>query len=128
MARILIVDEDPVVADLLLATLTAAGHEVILANCVAQGAKLIESHSLDLALVDVGQPGGQPAGFELLQQIKERNPSIAVIIMTGAGSHQRAVMALRSGAQDFIEKPFQLEDILKRVKAVLLQQNIAWAY
>lgn len=73
-------------------------------------------------------PGGQHAGFELLKRIKEHNSSIAVIMITGAGSQPRVLTALRSGAQDFIEKPFSPDDVLKRVDVALLQQRPAWAY
>ena len=128
MARILVVDDDPVVGALLLETLVAAGHAGILANRVAEGFELIQRQSLDLALVDVEISGRQHAGFELLKRIKEHNPSIAVIIITGAGSKQRAVAALRGGAQDFIEKPFSPEDVVKRVTTALIQQKIEWAY
>jgi len=73
--------------------------------------------------VDVEMPGGQETGFELLERIKEHNPTIAVIIMTGAGSKQRVVAALRGGAQDFIEKPFSPDDVTKRVETALAQQR-----
>ena len=128
MARILVVDDDSVVAGLLLETLTSAGHQVLLAHDMAQGFELTQSQSLDLALVDVEMPGGQHAGFELLERIKEYNSSIAVIIITGEASKQRIVAALRGGAQDFIEKPFSPDDVLKRVDVALLQQRTASAY
>ena len=134
MARILVVDDDPVVAALLFETLTTAGHQVILANDVALGFALTQSQSLDLAIVDIEMPGEQvekpdalPAGFELLQRIKEHNASIAVIIITGAASQEWVVATLRGGGQDFLQKPFISDDVLKRVVAALEQQKIAWA-
>jgi len=128
MARLLVVDDEPAVAAVLGEILTTAGHQVILAHGLEQGSKLIQSQSLDLAIVDVGMAGGQHAGFKLLQRIKEHNPSIAVIMTTGAASKQRVVAALRGGAQDFIEKPFSPADVTKRVAVALLQQQALWAY
>ena len=123
MARILVVDDDPLVADVLAEILTTDGHQVLLANDVAHGINLTKSQALDLAMVALEMPGGQETGFELLQRIKEHNPSIAVIIMTGAGSQQRVVAALRGGAQDFIEKPFTADEVTKRVETALAQQH-----
>ena len=123
MARILVVDDDPLVADVLAEILTTDGHQVLLANDVAHGINLTKSQALDLAMVDIEMPGGQETGFELLQRIKEYNSSIAVIIITGAGSKQRVVAALRGGAQDFIEKPFSADEVTNRVATALSQQH-----
>ena len=123
MAQILVVDDEPAMGTLLEEILTAAGHQVVVATDLAQGFELTQHRPLDLALVDIGLPSGQQAGLELLQQIKEHKPSMAVIMITGAASKDRAVAALRGGAQDFIEKPFSPDDVTKRVEAALLQQK-----
>jgi len=108
--------------------LTTAGHQVMLADDSAHGLELTKKHSPDLALVDIEMPAGQPAGLDLLKQIKEHNRSIAVVMMTGVASKRRVVAALRGGAHDFIEKPFSLHEVTRRVEKALMQQKTAWAY
>ena len=123
MARILVVDDERAMVEMLGEMLTTAGHEVVLAGDLAQGFELMKNQPLDLALVDIGLPSGQQAGLELLQKIKKHKSSIAVIMITGAASQQRVVAALRGGAQDFLEKPFSTDELLKRVETVLAQQK-----
>ena len=108
--------------------LTSAGHQVLLADDSARGLALTKQHSPDLALVDIEMPAGQPAGLELLKQIKEYNHSIAVVMMTGVATKPRVVAALRGGAHDFIEKPFSLHDIRKHVDNALLHLKTTAAY
>jgi len=57
----------------------------------------------------------QAMGLKLLQQIKEYNRSIPVVRITGQGTKERAVQALRAGAHDFVEKPFQIDELVKRI-------------
>ena len=128
MARILVIDDDVGGAEL-AATLTSAGHQVLKANDAELVLALIKSQSPDLALVEVALPNGAQAGFGLLKRIKAHNPAIAVIITSvAAASRQRVVLALRGGAQDFIEKPFRAQEVRQRVGAALAQQQTAWAY
>ena len=65
--------------------------------------------------------------MKLLQQIKEYNQSIPVVMITGQGTKERAVQALRAGAQDFIEKPFQIDEVVKRLDNALIQQKAVHA-
>ena len=81
----------------------------------------------DLVLSDIEMPEGKPMGLKLLQQIKEYNRSIPVVMITGQGTKERAVQALRAGAQDFIEKPFQIDELVKRLDNALLQQKAVHA-
>ena len=100
--------------------LTSAGHQVLLADDSARGLALTKQHSPDLALVDIEMPAGQPAGLELLKQIKEYNHSIAVVMMTGVATKPRVVAALRGGAHDFIEKPFKENELQNLVEKMLV--------
>ena len=127
-ARILVVDDDPLVSESVAAILNAAGYEVFRATTVAEAVRSVTCQSPDVAVVDVELNGNQHAGFELLKQIKVHNPSIAVIIITGASSKQRVVAALRGGANDYLEKPFRGDELVKRVEAAVLQRNRLWAY
>ena len=68
-----------------------------------------------------------PLGLKLLQQVKEYNRSIPMVMITGQATKERAVQALRAGAQDFIEKPFQIDELVKRIDNALLQQKAVHA-
>ena len=128
MAKILVIDDEPLVVAVLVEILKADGHQVATANSVVQGFVSVTRHSPDLVIVDIEIPAGQPTGLDLLKQIKEHNHAIAVVMITGAASKQRVVAALRGGAQDFIEKPLSIDKVSKCVKDALVHQKKTWAY
>ena len=123
MACLLVVDDNQSVARALAEILISAGHRVFLAYDSAQALEVLQNYTPDLALVDIGLPSGQDAGFELLQHIKARRPIIPVIMITGAASMPRVVAALRGGAQDFLEKPFSIDEVIKCIETILLNHK-----
>ena len=128
MAKILVVDDEPMVRTVLVEILQTAGPQVVTADSAGQGFEFTKKHSPDLVITDIEIPAGHPAGLELLKQIKEYNHSIAVVMITGAASKQRIVAALRGGAQDFIEKPLSIDKIIQCVTDALLHQKKTSAY
>ncbi len=127
MAKIIIVDDDPAMVAVLSEVLREHRHEVIPASSPERALQLTRDESPDLVLADVEMPEGKPLGLKLLQQVKEHNRSIPVVMITGQGTKERAVQALRAGAQDFIEKPFQIDELVKRVDNALVQQKAVHA-
>jgi DNA-binding NtrC family response regulator len=127
MAKIIIVDDDPAMVAVLSEVLREHRHEVIPASSPERALQLTRDAAPDLVLADVEMPEGKPLGLRLLQQVKEHNRSIPVIMITGQGTKERAVQALRAGAQDFIEKPFQIDELVKRVDNALVQQKAVHA-
>ena len=127
MAKIIIVDDDPAMVAVLSEVLREHRHEVIPASSPERAMQLTRDESPDLVLADVEMPEGKPLGLKLLQQVKEHNRSIPVVMITGQGTKERAVQALRAGAQDFIEKPFQIDELVKRVDNALVQQKAVHA-
>jgi DNA-binding NtrC family response regulator len=127
MAKIIIVDDDPAMVSVLSEVLREHRHEVLPANGAERALQLVREHNPDLVLADVEMPEGKPLGLKLLQQVKEHNRSIPVILITGQATKERAVLALRGGAQDFIEKPFQIDELVKRVDNALIQQKAVHA-
>ncbi len=127
MAKIIIVDDDPAMVAVLSEVLREHRHDVIPASSPERALQLTRDESPDLVLADVEMPEGKPLGLKLLQQIKEHNRSIPVVMITGQGTKERAVQALRAGAQDFIEKPFQIDELVKRVDNALVQQKAVHA-
>src|SRR5580704_1379033 len=127
MAKIIIVDDDPAMVSVLSEVLREHRHEVVPASSPEKALQLVKESSPDLVLSDIEMPEGKPMGLKLLQQIKEFNQSIPVVMITGQGTKERAVQALRAGAQDFIEKPFQIDELVKRIDNSLLQQKAVHA-
>ncbi|MGD0016369.1 MAG: sigma-54 dependent transcriptional regulator [Verrucomicrobiia bacterium] len=127
MAKILVTDDDPAMVAVLSEMLTQSGHQVIPAGSADRGFELVKEQSPDLAIVDIEMPEGKPTGLELLQQIKEYNRNLPVLMITGYATKQRVVTALRAGAQDFIEKPFRLDELTKRIETALFQQRAVQA-
>jgi DNA-binding NtrC family response regulator len=127
MAKILIVDDDPTMVSVLSEVLREHRHEIIPANNAERAFAIVKEQAPDLILTDIEMPEGRPQGLKLLQQIKAYNRSIPVIMITGEGTKERAVQALRGGAHDFIEKPFQIDELVKRIDNALLHEKAVHA-
>jgi DNA-binding NtrC family response regulator len=121
MPRILVADDDPAMVAVLSELLSGDHREVIPVSDADRAFELVKEQTPDLVLTDIEMPEGKPTGLDLLRKIKEYNRSIPVVMITGQGTKERAVSALRAGAQDFVEKPFQIDELVKRVDNALFQ-------
>ena len=106
--RILVVDDKANIRALLQDMLSAT-HEVTLAADGAAARDLLQAQAFDLVITDVRMPGID--GFELVELIKSRWPLTEVVMMTAHGSIPAAVEAMRKGAYDYIQKPFDPDDV-----------------
>jgi len=121
-ARILVVDDERNIRKNLSMMLEAAGYEVETASDgEAALAKSKEQHH-DIAFVDLQMP--KMGGLELLRHLRGLNPTLAVIILTAYGSVARAVEAMKLGAVDFLEKPFDPKAIRLLAEEILLRQRL----
>ena len=125
--RILVIDDEPNVIRFCQRALEKQGFEVKGALRGEEGLQLLKGGGFDLTLLDVKLPGRD--GLDVLSTIQEVDPEMAVIIITGHGTMKVAVRALRSGAQDFLLKPFTPEEFVASVQKVLekrrlLQENL----
>ena len=127
MARILVVDDEPSMVSVLYEVLKDQRHEVITANSAERALDLIKQESPDLVLADIEMPEGKPSGLALLRQAKDFNRSIPVLLITANATKERAIQALREGAEDFIEKPFRNDELVKRVENALFHQKAVHA-
>ena len=117
--RILAVDDDPRVIKSI--KLSLEEYEIIdFANGIDALEFLKSPNEINLILLDVMIPGMD--GIATLNEIKKRYPEIAVIIMTAYGSMDVAVQALRSHADDFIEKPFDVDDLRDKIREILREK------
>lgn len=115
-ARILVVDDEQFVRDLLVKILARQGHRV---EGVADGAaalKKLEGEDFDVVLTDVVMPGID--GFELLRRIKGAWPSVRVVVLTGYARRQNISDFLLYGADEYLAKPFQVHELLASVSRV----------
>ena len=118
--RILVADDEPDIVLSVSERLRWLGHEVIPAGDGSAALAAVESHTIDLALVDISMP--RLNGIEVLKRIKQRWPSLPVIILTAYGTIRLAVEAMKEGAVDFISKPFEPGQ-LDAVVAAALERN-----
>lgn len=119
MIKILIVEDEKAISDLLRLSLTKAGYS---ATCIYDGlgaADLLERDCFDLILLDIMLPGVN--GYDLMEYI--RPLEIPVIFITAKNSVHDRVKGLRMGADDYIVKPFEIVELLARVEAVLRRYN-----
>jgi two-component system, OmpR family, response regulator len=114
--RILIAEDDQVLADGLLRSLRATGYAV---DHVASGSEAdaaLASHEFDLVILDLGLP--RVSGLEVLRKLRARGSSTAVLILTAADSVEQRVKGLDLGADDYMAKPFALAELEARVRAL----------
>jgi len=107
---ILIVDDEESIRLSLKGGLEDEGFHTILAESGEEGLKTFQSHDIDLVLLDIWLP--KMDGLQVLEQMQKDDPNLPVIVMTGHGSIETAVRAIRLGALDFIEKPLDLNKII----------------
>lgn len=115
MVKILAVDDERAIAELLRLSLTQAGYECVCAYDGVEAANRIEKESFDLILLDIMLPGID--GFELMDYI--RSAGIPVIFLTAKNAVSDRVKGLRMGAEDYMVKPFDIQELLARVEGVL---------
>ncbi len=115
MKKILVVEDDKAICDLISINLEIVGYKVYKANDGCLAKKLVEEKSLDLILLDVMLP--KIDGFTLISQI--RNKNIPIIFVTAKESVLDRVKGLRLGADDYIVKPFEIIELIARIEAVL---------
>lgn len=117
--RVLVVEDDPVIQLLVSEVLRGESYDVWTADDGAEGLALVQEDPPELVVLDVMMPNLN--GYEVLEQMRREPPSaeIPVILLTALNSDEDVARGFAAGANDFIKKPFQTEDLLARVKALL---------
>ncbi len=117
MKKILIIDDDNDMCQLLSDIVSSEGHTPLTAQNGRTALQEIRTHAPDLVLLDIKLPG--MGGMEVLQEIKEIDGKLNVIMLTGYGDIKDAVKAIKLGAFDYITKPFENDDIIANIKNAL---------
>lgn len=113
MARVLVVEDDPVVAKVLEIALRQAGHEVRLATSFAEGERALQA-PFDAMILDINLPGG--SGLDLLRRLGEKGHSLPVIVLSGLKREKTVLEALSLGALDYLTKPFSPKELLLQLE------------
>jgi len=122
--HLLVVDDDQDIVDIIKRYFTAQGFDVAVAADGAAMRVVIDSREIDVVLLDLGLPGED--GFTLTRYLRERWKG-ALIIVTGRGDSIDRVVGLELGADDYVTKPFDLRELLARVRSVLRRASEAAA-
>ena len=125
MARILVVDDQEMMRDSLAATLARDGHEVTAAGEAAIAISKLNASKFDLLISDLKMP--KMTGIELLAEVKKLRPDMPVVLMTAFATVQTAVEAMKLGAYDYIQKPFDGEEIKLLVDRTLEHNRLIQA-
>ncbi|MGQ9652006.1 MAG: sigma-54-dependent transcriptional regulator [Phycisphaerae bacterium] len=120
--RILIVDDDKIIVESLVEFLDLEGYEAAGAASFAEAVNALERKQYQLVITDVNMPDTD--GFELLRLIRQRYPEIVVIMITGYGTIESAVEAIKMGAYDYLTKPIIDDEIRLVVQRALQQQSL----
>ncbi len=116
MAKVLIVEDDEGISDFVELELKHEGYETVLAKTGREGLEKFESENPDMVLLDVMLP--ELNGLEVLRRIRAKS-NVPVILETARGETIDKINGLNSGADDYISKPFEIEELLARMNAVL---------
>ncbi len=115
--RILVIDDEPAIRDSMKMILEYEGYECVRAATGQEGVAIVQKDAPDLVFLDVKMPGMD--GIEVLKLIKGVDERLPVVMISGHGTTETTVEAIKLGAEDFIPKPFERERILQTVKIVL---------
>ncbi len=125
--RLLLVEDDRMIGEGLRAALKLEGHAVDWVRDVAAASASLGSERFDLVLLDLGlpaTPGGEPAdGLVLLRELRARRDATPVIVLTARDAAGDRVKGLDSGADDYLVKPFELDELNARIRAVMRRQG-----
>jgi DNA-binding response OmpR family regulator len=116
LLKVLVVDDDLDVRDLLEDYLAEHGYEVWVAATGSEARRLLDQGPPDVALLDVGLPGED--GLSLARHLREHH-DVAIIMISGAGETVDRIVGLEVGADDYVAKPFDPRELLARIKSVL---------
>jgi two-component system KDP operon response regulator KdpE len=122
--RVLIVEDDPNIVDLIRSNLAVRGFDTLVSFDGSKALTLLETEEPDMVLLDLMLP--EVDGFELCRQIRERS-NVAIIVVSARGGERDKVTALNMGADDYMTKPFGIEELLARILATLRRTRPAEA-
>jgi DNA-binding NtrC family response regulator len=125
LLNLLIVDDERAVREACREAASALGYRTTAAESAEHALRVIDAHNIDVILLDLKLPGA--GGLEVLRQLKSVRPDIEIVVVTGHGTVESAVQAMKAGAYDYMTKPFSLEELrhlLARVASHLKPRTV----
>jgi two-component system, OmpR family, KDP operon response regulator KdpE len=118
--RVLVIDDEPAIRKLLRVGLSAHGYQIMEASSGKTALELLGEQPPNLIILDLGLPDMQ--GHELLRTMRARNDSVPIVVLSSRDDEAGKVQALDSGADDYVTKPFGMDELLARMRAALRHQ------
>ena len=122
--RVLVVDDEPPIRRFLRTSLSSQGYQVIEAEDGPSAREILRQNTADVLVLDLGLPGLD--GFEIIKQLRESGSTLPIIVLSSRTDEAGKVRALDLGADDYVTKPFGMDELLARLRAALrhrLQQH-----
>ncbi len=120
--KVLLVDDEQDFLETLAERMRTRGMNVSTTTSAADAVKMAEAESYDAVVLDLKMPGMD--GLEVLSAMKEKNPDIQVILLTGHATLEKGIEAMKLGAMDFIEKPADIKVLTEKIKQAQSQKMI----
>lgn len=114
---ILVVDDEPAIRRFLRTSLTSQGHRTLEAEDGACALGLLRRNAIDVLVLDLGLPGMD--GFEVIRQLRESGSAVPIIVLSSRADEAGKVKALDMGADDYVTKPFGVDELLARIRAAV---------
>jgi DNA-binding response OmpR family regulator len=119
--RVLVVEDDPIIADAVCRAMAKDGHSVDHVNSAEKARAAFHAEDFDLAILDIGLP--RENGLQLLRDLRRKGRKLLVLMLTARDGVNDRVTALDWGADDYLSKPFQLPELLARCRALARRAN-----
>jgi DNA-binding response OmpR family regulator len=123
--RILVIEDDPRMVELLRAGLREKGHSIVTATSAEEGEQLIDAHNFDAIVLDVGLPGR--SGYSIAQHLSQREMRPAIVMLTAFSHEDNVVCGLDSGADAYLTKPFCFPELIARISSAVRRTRFAAA-
>ena len=121
MTRVLLVEDDAMMAQAVKIGLSQAGHVVDLVDTAEDAEVALDTTAYDLVVLDINLPG--KSGLDLVSNLRKRRKDIPVLALTARNTTKQKVEGLHAGVDDYLVKPFDLEELLARLQALLRRSN-----
>ncbi len=115
--RVLLIEDDPRLVDALSAQLREAGYAVDVSTDGIEGLYVGEEFPIDLAIIDLGLP--ELPGLDVIRKLRKRGRDFPILVLTARSEWQDKVAGLEAGADDYVTKPFHIEELMARINALM---------
>lgn len=122
VAKVLVVDDDPIILNMIDAFLTPKGYLCYRASNSKEALKIVDNEPIDIAIIDIHL--GEESGIDLIQTLRKNHPKLPCIVITGFEDEARVRLALDAGAYSYLAKPFSLLELLVNIEGTLRRQRL----